>query len=82
MLVVAAQVPVVGRRRAEEDGRGQVVAPGFAELIRLPWDTWLDGHTVTCQDESRWTGSGTGWHTSRRSTKHYRNTSTIQAGGM
>lgn len=69
MLVVAAQVPVVRGCCTEEDGRGQVVAPSFAEFIHFPWDTRLDGHTVTCQDEIRWSGSGTGWHTSRSSTK-------------
>lgn len=53
MLVVAAQVPIVGRRRAEEDGWGQVIAASFAELIRFSRDAGLDGHSITCQDERR-----------------------------
>lgn len=81
VLVVAAQVPVVRGCCAEEDGRGQVVAPSFAELIHFPWDTRLDGHTVTCQGESKWSGSGTRWHAGRSSTKNHRNTGTIQAEG-
>lgn len=53
MLVVAAQVPIVGRRRAEKDGWGQVIAASFAELIRFSWDAGLDSHSITCQDERR-----------------------------
>lgn len=61
MLVVAAQVAVVGRRRAEEDGWRQVVAAGFAELVHFSRDAGLDGHSVTCQGESRPSNSRRRW---------------------
>lgn len=56
VLVVAAQVAVIRWRCAEEDGGRQVIAARFAELVHLPGDTRLDGHTVTCQGESRLLG--------------------------
>lgn len=53
MLVVAAQVPIVRRRCAEEDGWRQVIAASFAELVCFSRDARLDGHSITCQDERR-----------------------------
>ncbi len=47
VLVVSAQVSIVGGRRTEEDGRRQVVSSVFKELVHLAGDTGLNGHSVT-----------------------------------
>lgn len=47
VLVESAQVAVVRRRGAEEDGRRQVVAAVFEELVHLSGNAWLNGHPVS-----------------------------------
>lgn len=47
MLVVSAQVSVIGGCGAEEDGGRQVVSSVFEELVHLTGDAGFDGHPVT-----------------------------------
>lgn len=47
VFVVSAEVSIIRGCGAEEDGRRQVVFPGFEVLVHLPWDTGLDGHSVS-----------------------------------
>lgn len=47
VLVVSAQVPIVGGCGTEEDGGRQVVSAIFEELIHLAGHAGLDGHSVT-----------------------------------
>lgn len=46
VLVESAQVSVVWGRGAEEDGRRQVVAAVFEELVHLSGHSWLNGYPV------------------------------------
>lgn len=71
VLVVAAQVPIIRRRCTEEDGWRQVVAASFAELICFSRDTRLDGHTITCQGESRVCYSEERWSRSMGSSEQH-----------
>lgn len=46
VLVISAQVSIVWRRGAEEDGGRQVIASAFEELVHLAGHTGLNGHSV------------------------------------
>lgn len=56
VLVVSAQISIVGGCGTEEDGRRQVISSVFEELVHLAGHTRLDGHSVTLKIQVHSTG--------------------------
>lgn len=53
VCVVSAQVSIIRRRGAEEDGRRQVVTAVFEKLIHLSGNAWLNRHPVAWRIKRR-----------------------------
>ena len=57
MIVKSCQIPMSGRSGQKADVRTEVVASTFAELTGTARHPWLNGHTITSDEEESFISS-------------------------